>query len=148
MTPVVTWIQLTTLTIIHMLHSGYLTTNVVKWGDMNYRYKEEKEKIAHRLSEQGALHGISFPLQYFEPSGIKPNQARLWLTSAWWLAMKLASAFNWLDHYTSSHGNSRVPTVTDKKSRTFPGLRTPREIFHDLFGAHECLKIKKNSFRV
>jgi len=30
---------------------------------------------------------------------------------------------------------------TDKKYRTFPG--PPREIFQDLFGAHECLNIKK-----
>jgi len=38
----------------------------------------------------------------------------------------------------------RVPTLLlRKKSRTFPG--PPREIFQDLFGAHECLNIKKKT---
>ena len=37
-------------------------------------------------------------------------------------------------------------SFTDKKSRTFPGIsRTPWKIFQDLFGARECLNIKKKT---
>jgi len=41
---------------------------------------------------------------------------------------------------------SMVPTLTDKKSRTFPGLYRPpgKKVFQDLFRAHECSNIKKN----
>ena len=46
-------------------------------------------------------------------------------------------------------GLARVPSPTlllTKKSRTFPGLsRTPMKHFQDLFGACECLNIKKKN---
>ena len=67
------------------------------------------------------------------------------------LLLQLKSTMVW--HFDSSISKlswkvavkTRVPTLLlTKKSRTFPGLsRTPWKIFQDLFGARECLNIKR-----
>ena len=55
-----------------------------------------------------------------------------------------------IKHLMPSKGSDtrhRVPTLLlTEKSRTFPG--PPWEIFQDLFGAHECLNIKKKTYNV
>jgi len=59
---------------------------------------------------------------------------------------------DWIEDHSGCRKNKRQSTQEtgfplfywQKKSRTFPGLsKTPWKIFQDLFGARECLNIKK-----